>query len=197
MNYSRELEIFTRRRHLFQPTFDFSIDCLDPQFAQKQAIFSRCRKCPNCIRYRARQWIKRSLHERNKWPRAWFTTLTYADPSEHSYKNVQIWFKRVRKHHPDRLAYICTTETESSGEREYNPHHHLVVYGTENLKRRDLDNWWTHGNTDSQLLKGRSAAYVAKYIQKDYQRIRASSNYGTHTTAHCEIMKNPSLQHSN
>lgn len=38
---------------------------------------TRCRKCPPCLRARARMWTERAIIETSMWPRTWWITLTF------------------------------------------------------------------------------------------------------------------------
>lgn len=181
---------------LHKPTFKFHSDCDFPQFSARHGMWTRCNKCLPCLRYKANTWIHRSVKERSKWDRAWFITLTYANTESYDYNNVKKYLKMLRKRiraKGIRIAYIVTDETDSSRTRDYNPHHHMVVYGPDNLKYRDFDKLWSYGHRKLSLLENRSASYVAKYLTKSGSRVRASQDYGTHTIKHCKIMLNPSL----
>lgn len=188
MNPSYFKELTALRAEHNAPTWRFGGDCTEPQFAGNIGLFTRCRKCPACLDTRKEQWIARSIDERAKWPKAWFLTLTYADPSEYSYENFKQFIKAVRhRGNVDRISFICTDEYDSSGERNYNPHHHLVLYGDENITYRTFDRLWTFGHSKKNLLYNRSASYVAKYLTKAGNRVRASQGYGSHTYAHLNL----------
>ena len=182
MKYNTPILKFLCEAH--SPTWKWAHDCTNPQLATNSGVWSRCRQCDNCLLFKQRQWISRSIEERYKWPRAWFCTFTYANPEEYDYANVQKALKRIRKNSGKRISYICTDEYDSRGERDFNPHHHLVVYGPENLVYRDIYPEWKHGNSEVELLKNVSASYVAKYITKTGCRIRASTGFGVHSIKH-------------
>ena len=157
-------------------------------------MWTRCSKCTNCLIHKRELWIARSFQEGLKWPKKWFVTLTYANVEDYQYANVQIWAKSIRnrrkaKGKTHRITYICTDEHDSSGKRDRNPHHHLVVYGGQDLTYRDIvdstgPDIWRHGHSHAEILQSRTAAYVAKYITKTGTRIRASQDFGKHTTKH-------------
>lgn len=167
------------------PTWRYAGDCTNPQFASNIGLFSRCRKCQNCLQTRKEQWIARSIEERAKWPRAWFLTLTYANSEDYTYENIKLFFKRLRKRgNVNRISYICTDEHDSSGTRDINPHHHLVLYCDKSVTYRTFDRLWSFGHSKKNLLHNKSASYVAKYLTKAGNRVRASQSYGDHTISH-------------
>jgi hypothetical protein len=180
--------------NLYELTFKLAGKCTNPQFQSRQELWTRCQKCKACLRNKSEIWIQRSIKERSKWDRAWFVTLTYSNTTEYNYENVQNWLKSIRERRKtngksNRISYICTDEYDSKGERDHHPHHHLVVYGGPDLTYRDMAkgqnaNHWRHGHSHIELLKSHSAAYVAKYINKTGNRIRASQDFGIHTTKH-------------
>ena len=117
------------------PTWKWADNCTNPQLAVNTGVWSRCRQCPNCLQFKRRQWTARSIEERAKWPRAWFITWTYENPEEYDYANVQKAIYQIRKSvKRERVSYICTDEYDSSGQRDFNPHHHLVVYCSKNAR---------------------------------------------------------------
>lgn len=140
--------------------------------------FVRCRRCEHCLRIRAWLWKQRMIREHNIWPRTWFVTLTYANTDNYHYKSVQDWLKRLRKAHNTPLRYVCTTEFESKGRREINPHHHVALYCEPSMHRRDIETQWNLGHSSCRLFKPKDAGYVAKYLVKGQERIRASNNIG-------------------
>lgn len=152
--------------------------------------FVRCRKCWPCQKQKRAMWVARMHAENRMCPRSWFVTLTYRNVKYYGYPEVQKWLKRVRKTTGYRFKYICTTEFESSGERDYHPHHHLIIYGPIDLQKRHLRSEWDQGTTHARLtdspdirdVNGRPIGdpfwYVAKYVIKGTERVRASSGLG-------------------
>ncbi len=157
-----------------------------------------CRQCYNCRYTKKLMWQHRMVKESTKWARTFFVTLTYRNTDDHTYGTVQRYLKRVRRNTPDTLRYVATTEYESSGDRPHNPHHHLLIYGTHTLQTRHLTLKWKHGLTQAKLCRridtsqninngnGSTtrripANYVAKYIIKQGERVRASNGIGNNS----------------
>ena len=165
----------------------------------------RCRRCEACLRQRNVEWINRAKREAASAERTWFVTLTMrpevhnairllvdsrvgshpdpkviqADYYAECYRQVQLFFKRIRKNTGKTFRYLCVTELHKSGL----PHFHLLVHDPKgDLKRRDIDNQWLAGFTSSRLVKGdkeKAIAYVCKYLSKDTEgRIKCSLRYG-------------------
>ncbi len=157
-----------------------------------------CRQCYNCRNYKKYQWEKRIIRESAKWARSFFVTLTYRNIDDHSYRTLQLYLKRVRRALPHSIRYVATTEYESKGIRTDNPHHHLIIFGPHNLQTRQLTLKWKYGLTQAKLLRGinstqrlhtgdgtrknrNPARYLAKYIIKQGERVRASNGIGNNS----------------
>lgn len=48
-------------------------------------LWTRCRKCLKCLRYRQMTWMHRAKAELAFWPRTWFGTLTLRPERQHYY----------------------------------------------------------------------------------------------------------------
>ena len=175
------------------------------QGAERVIYRVRCRRCEACLRQRNVDWVNRARRESGAAARTWFTTLTMrpevhegiktlvlsmiADKSDHdyiakriieeSYRQVHLFFKRIRKNTGKAFRYLAVIELHKNGL----PHFHLLVHDNDGtLQRRDIDNQWKAGFTSSRLVKGdneKAIAYVCKYLCKDTEgRIKCSLNYG-------------------
>lgn len=93
------------------------------------------------------------------------------------YPEVQKWFKRVRKIHPQAVRYVTVLEHGSLFGRL---HYHSILTGTSEIVYRDLHATWTGGHSEMKLIKKTDsrnyAGYIASYIAKSAIRIRATSN---------------------
>lgn len=105
---------------------------------------------------------------------AWFITLTYS--SSHvpitrtgfmsvNKKDVQNFFKRLRKAHPDevRIKYFCAAEY---GGRTNRPHYHLIMFNTDVSLIQDA---WGMGHIHYGKVSAASVGYTLKYISKGQQ----------------------------
>lgn len=105
-----------------------------------------------------------------------FITLTYA--TEHipiskngkpelSKRDVQLFFKRLRKSHPKRVGkwsnsikYYCAGEY---GSRTQRPHYHIILFNADITK---IQNAWSMGQCHYGKVSAASIGYTLKYIQK-------------------------------
>lgn len=174
-----------------------------------QRVYVRCRKCPACLKQRARMWTARAIAETRVSTRTWFGTLTLspdrqtwakysalgvierrvgdATPDEVFKQTVKVlnveltlFLKRLRKVSPFR--YLLVTEAHKSGL----PHFHMLVHEFgPRLTKRDLEAKWRFGFSHWRLLDdGNPAAcgYACKYLSKSaLTKVRASEAYGRPT----------------
>lgn len=171
----------------------------------------KCDQCRDDRRYEWRMRIRNELRTSYRtWfgsmtfaPQGHFLMLTRArakalargvDPSEWSirdeflareaegYKEVQKFFKRVRKETalgPKALRYVVITEPHKSGL----PHYHVLVHEKfhgQNVRHKCLNHHWKMGFCNFKLVEEeRRGLYLAKYLQKDSSaRVRPSGGYG-------------------
>lgn len=116
-----------------------------------------------------------SLHDRNC-----FLTLTYGEdaPLSLRYRDVQLFWKRLRAWSKAKLRYYCGGEY---GEENYRPHYHACVFGfgfddltywgkspsgSRLYRSARLERLWPHGFSSVGALTFESAAYVARYCMK-------------------------------
>ena len=169
---------------------DNSNGCINPNFDNfSHGTFRACRKCSECLRRRRWKWYFKALRELDTWERTWFVTLTFATIPEHPFEEVQKWLKRLRKSHPSKIKYLCTTEYGSENGRL---HYHLLVHCEESLKRRDVESKWNSGFSTAKLVQkpvvydavtkrrkhNKAISYVTKYLLKSNQKLRSSQHYG-------------------
>lgn len=176
----------------------------DTNVAQRLEV--RCRKCPECLKHRARLWTARAIDETANSTRTWFGTLTLS-PDRQTWaryaamkrlqervsdvNDINVWrtavslignevtlfLKRVRKVTPFR--YLLVTENHKSGL----PHFHLLIHEyTGSISKRVLEDRWRFGFSHWRLVADGSeanAGYVCKYLAKSaLTRVRASEHYG-------------------
>ena len=86
-------------------------------------------------------------------------------------KDIQLFMKRLRKNEPLKLKYYCAGEY---GGKTFRPHYHMILFNcldVENLRKCWIDpkNGDSLGNIHVGSASGASAAYTAKYINKQAQ----------------------------
>lgn len=142
-----------------------------------------CGKCLACLSRRRQQWVTRLQIEKLNSMSAKFITLTYSDESLPIYtdeetgeqqfalnkRDLQLWFKRLRKYikthydEPVTLRYFAVGEYGSS---TYRPHYHVILFNFP----YDLDiiialsETWKNGLTHVGEVTDKSISYVAKYV---------------------------------
>ena len=87
-------------------------------------VYARCRKCPACLRFRARVWYARSMREIVLADRTWFATLTWrGDMPTAPYRDVQFYLKRLRK----RVGPVRFMAVQEAGDEGGRLHWHLLL----------------------------------------------------------------------
>lgn len=144
-----------------------------------------CGQCIGCRKEKARQWAVRIMHEAQMHPSSCFVTLTYddehrRDDHELSKRDLQLFWKRLRKQLGVRIKYFACGEY---GERSGREHYHAIIFGTafegdrklwrkKHGKREPL--WssptlskaWKNGLALFGEVTFASAGYVAAYTLK-------------------------------
>lgn len=164
----------------------------------------RCRKCPECLRHRARLWTARAIDETTMATRTWFGTLTlspdrqtwarysalqrmqtrvsdntpenvFRDSVKVLSKELTLFLKRLRK--VQRFRYLLVTEAHKSGL----PHYHILIHEYVGaITKRDLEDKWRFGFSHWRLITdAKACGYCCKYLAKSaLTRVRASEDYG-------------------
>jgi hypothetical protein len=134
-----------------------------------------CGKCPACVRRRVSGWAFRLNKQSEQSNSAHFVTLTYNDEHIKKTKNgfetlvkkdVQDFFKRLRKLTKQKISYYAVGEYGDTGER---PHYHIILF---NANPKLVENAWklndiTLGNVHFGDVGDASVGYTLKYISKD------------------------------
>ena len=134
-----------------------------------------CGKCPACVRRRVSGWAFRLNKQSEQSNSAHFVTLTYNDEHIKKTKNgfetlvkkdVQDFFKRLRKLTNQKISYYAVGEYGDTGER---PHYHIILF---NANPKIVENAWklnhiTLGNVHFGDVGDASVGYTLKYISKD------------------------------
>lgn len=127
-----------------------------------------CGRCLGCLSKKRREWVFRLSQELKSASTASFLTLTIADlydeetgevfpPENLSKRDLQLYFKRVRKETPD-LKYYAVGEYGSKTNR---PHYHAIVF---NADPEVLNDKWDDGITHQGTVTDQSISYVTKYL---------------------------------
>lgn len=142
-----------------------------------------CGQCMPCRVKRRRVWTHRILLETAERKDNAFITLTYAEdklPEGGTLvpRDLQLFFKRLRKAYPKKLRYYAVGEY---GDRTERPHYHIALFGYPRCERGNtsLDRhgkccqWcdligaqWQQGRIFIGELNEQTAAYVAQYVTK-------------------------------
>lgn len=161
-----------------------------------EIIKVRCGKCIGCLLDRSRMWADRCMLEMQYHESSYFVTLTYddlhvpqrwyADPDTGEAfpslslqrRDVQLFFKRLRKNTGQKLRYFGSGEY---GSTTFRPHYHLIIFG---LKLDDLvpvgrsgsgfmfynsptlAKCWGLGFVSVADATWESCAYTARYVTK-------------------------------
>jgi hypothetical protein len=167
----------------------------------------QCRKCPRCLKLRAKLWRERAVHETVTANRTWFITFTVSP--DHRYRlsllagssewsalwervsaELTLSLKRLRKA-GHAFRYLAVGEAHKDGF----PHVHMLLHERgAAITKRQIEAEWRLGFSRVKLIVGepaRAAAYVAKYLAKDAaSRVRASREYGAWRTANAVLTDN-------
>lgn len=141
----------------------------------KEAHPVPCGKCIMCHKRRVNQWTFRLLKQFENCYTAWFITLSYdtdhlpftksGQPTLNK-RDVQLFFKKLRKTTNDKIKYYVAGEY---GENYDRPHYHIILF---NAKVEAIQNAWSdeHGKYRGMVYYGdvneKSIRYTLKYINK-------------------------------
>lgn len=154
----------------------------------KEGIGHGCGQCLPCRINHRRTWAFRimaeaQLHENNS-----FLNLTYSDekvPSDYGldYRHLRLFLGRLRDRvAPQRFRFYGCGEYETTGERRWNPHFHVALFGFPPcVKGRSsfgkvsgkccyfcdlVRDTWGNGHVVLGTLTWSSAHYIAQYVTK-------------------------------
>ena len=157
-------------------TFD---SCKAAGYGSKSVGNIACGVCRDCRLHRAREWAIRCYHEASLHSENCFLTLTFKnDPGSISKRDLQLFFKRLRKAVSRKVRYFACGEY---GEKLGRPHYHVCLFGFDfkdkqpwiksangHLQYRSpfLEKLWPHGHALIGELTMESAGYTARYCLK-------------------------------
>lgn len=142
--------------------------------------FVPCGKCAACLTNRANQWTFRLEKElENSENPCYFVTLTYDD--DHlpwtdlsptvCRRDVQLFFKRLRKVVSSRLRYFLTSEY---GEEFGRPHYHMILFNFDS-DPVNIERAWQNGFVRFGSVTAASIRYVTKYFVTPQEVIPSGS----------------------
>jgi hypothetical protein len=155
--------------------------CITPFYKKEQIkgehIPFPCGKCPPCRKRRISGWSFRLVKEGERSISALFITLTYdteyvpITPNGYmslDLKDLQKFFKRLRKLTNEKLKYYAVGEYGSTKKR---PHYHIILFNAnkEHVKRAWALNNHTIGNHHIGNVSAASIGYTLKYMSKKQQ----------------------------
>lgn len=129
------------------------------------ALALPCGSCVGCRTTRAQHWALRCQMEAQEHEYTSVTTLTYDDdnlPPTLSKRDFQLWMKRLRKEHSNKLRYYACGEY---GEQYGRPHYHAILFGVSS-DTPSIANAWTQGLTYTDNVSVRAINYVCGYTTK-------------------------------
>lgn len=154
----------------------------------------RCRRCPPCLRYRARLWAQKGMAEVRAGQRTWFGTLTVRPETRFMYRlttdqrlldagrqswsdaewfrehvkdlgrEVTLFLKRLRKNSGAKIRYLLVAERHKDGY----PHFHVLIHeirGSEPVTKRCLEAAWQAGFSNWRLVSSDNPR-VVYYVTK-------------------------------
>lgn len=134
-----------------------------------QTIPVPCGKCPECKKRLVSGWSFRLMQEDKVSSSSHFITLTYATTHvpisragymELSKRDVQLFFKRLRKVNRCKLKYFAVGEY---GGKTMRPHYHIILF---NADISTIQEAWQLGNCHYGTVNGASVGYTLKYMMK-------------------------------
>lgn len=150
--------------------------CIYPYFT-KYGHSVPCGKCPICLQRRTEQWVFRLMQEEKNSISAHFITLTYDEHhirktnnkwSTLQTRDLQLYFKRLRKRCPAKLSYYAVGEYGSS---TYRPHYHVILFNCQSQSL--ISDLWKDEQTQTPLghvyieeVNNNTCGYVAGYVMK-------------------------------
>lgn len=130
-----------------------------------------CGKCEQCRKRQVSSWSFRLMQQYKRCESAYFITLTYDTKhvpiTPHGYmqlckRDVQLFFKRLRKASPGNKAikYYCVGEYGGQTKR---PHYHAIIF---NADIALLQPAWKLGQIHYGQVNEASVGYTLKYMFK-------------------------------
>jgi len=140
-----------------------------------------CQQCGPCRQNRNRVWAHRMVLESFKHPKSSFVTLTYNDehyPPGGSLvpRDLRLFIMRLRSRvRPTRVRFYACGEYGAGAQER--PHYHIAFFGLGREDQAIIEKAWHSPESKLPIgfvhvgdLNFDSAQYIAKYIQKGYNK---------------------------
>jgi hypothetical protein len=138
-----------------------------------------CGRCMQCRILKAKSYTCRCILEATQHPENAFVTLTYDEelcpPGGSLYKkDLQNYFKRLRKRLKQPFRYFAVGEYGQNGTRKLNPHFHILLFNVSHLDERIRLAWHHEGVPFGFVGIGEvtpmSARYCTEYAVKKWDK---------------------------
>jgi len=143
-----------------------------PIYSNDRQVPVPCGKCPACLSRRTSVWTFRLKQQAKNANSSHFITLTYdtrfVPITKRGFltlekRDVQLYFKRLRKLHGQNHTPIKYYLAGEYGSKTFRPHYHIILF---NADIELIHKAWDKGEVHIGELTEASAAYTAKYINK-------------------------------
>ena len=143
-----------------------------PIYSNDRQVPVPCGKCPACLSRRTSVWTFRLKTQAKNAITSHFITLTYdtryVPITKRGFltlekRDVQLYFKRLRKLHGPEHTPIKYYLAGEYGSKTFRPHYHIILF---NADIELIHKAWDKGEVHIGELTEASAAYTAKYINK-------------------------------
>ena len=122
-----------------------------------------CGKCYECRARRVSGWSHRLHIEALNSHSCHWITLTYADPEPASVskRDLQLFFKALRKTTTNKIKYYAVAEYGTETQR---PHYHIVLFNAHEI---GINASWQKGHVYFGKVELASIGYTLKYLTKE------------------------------
>jgi len=120
-----------------------------------------CGKCYECRARRVSGWSHRlNIEAKNSQSCHWIT-LTYAEePPSVSKRDLQLFFKKLRKTTKNKIKYYAVAEYGTETQR---PHYHIILFNSDEIS---IEGSWEKGHVYFGKVELASIGYTLKYLTK-------------------------------
>lgn len=143
---------------------------VENKYTLERTVPVPCGKCPECKSRRVSGWSFRLMQQDKQAETSLFVTFTYdtrhVPITQKGFmslrkKDMQLFFKKLRKKNPYKIKYYYCGEY---GGKTNRPHYHAVIF---NALYEHIESSWELGETHYGTVTGASVGYVLKYMTKE------------------------------